>query len=218
MRLKNKGMQSTLYVDSRLRASGTEGDFHTELRGTLQLQDHGVRVDKLRLTNSFLTTDLGRHMYYKDGLGIQSFSIPEKAYTGATLAAALQAATGRSTSYAADTNAITKTITTGQEWLSDAQLKSYSTGFPAGATPENPKSLDQILGQSSSATGNLVWSFVSMAPYDYLFLRSRRLTVENSEDLNGRHDVIAMIPLTVGIGAVEESSTADGIYIRGCLQ
>ena len=102
MLLKNKGMQSTLYVDSRLRASGTEGDFHVELRGTLQLQDHGVRVDRLRLTNSFLTTDLGRHIYFKDGVGIQSFSIPEKAYTGATLAAALQAATGRSTSYAAD--------------------------------------------------------------------------------------------------------------------
>ena len=53
-----------------------------------------------------------------------------------------------------------------------------------------------------------------MAPYDYLFLRSRRLTVENSEDLNGRHDVIAMLPLTKGIGAVEESSTADGIYMK----
>jgi len=207
-------MQSVLFVDSRLRAGGSEGDFTIELRETLQLQDHGVRVDKLRVTNSFLTTDLGRHIYYKDGAGIQSFSIPEKAYTGTTLAAALQAATGRSTSYAADTNAITQTITTGQEWLSDAQLKAYSTGFPAGASAETPNSLNQILGKSSSATGNLVWLFVSMAPYDYLFLRSRRLTIDNSEDLNGRHDVIAMLPLTKGIGAVEESSTADGIYMK----
>ena len=205
---------SVLYVDSRLRAGGSEGDFTIELRETLQLQDHGVRIDKLRLTNSFLTTDSGRNIYYKDGAGIQSFSIPEKAYTGTTLAAALQAATGRSTSYAADTNAITQTVTTGQEWLSDAQLKAYSAGFPAGASADTPKSLNQILGKSSSATGNLVWSFVSMAPYDYLFLRSRRLTVENSEDLNGRHDVIAMLPLTKGIGAVEESSTADGIYMK----
>ena len=207
-------MQSVLYVDSRLRAAGTEGDFTIELRETLQMQDHGVRVDKLRVTNSFFTTDLGRHIYYKSGTGIQSFSIPEKAYTGTTLAAALQAATGRSTSYDADTNAITQTITTGQEWLSDAQLKTYSTGFPAGASPDNPKSLNQILGQGSSVTGNLVWSFVSMAPYDYLLLRSRSLTVENSEDLNGRHDVVAMLPLNKGIGAVEESSTPDGIYLK----
>ena len=207
-------MQSVLFIDSRLRTSGSEGDFTIELRETMQLQDHGVRVDKLRVTNSFLTTDLGRHIYFKDGVGIQSFSIPEKAYTGTTLAAALQAATGRSTSYAADTNSITQTITTGQEWLSDAQLKAYSTGFPAGASPEAPRSLNQILGQSSSTTGNLVFGFVSMAPYDYLFLRSRRLTVENSEDLNGRHDCLAMLPLAKGIGAVEESSTADGIYMK----
>ena len=69
-------MQSVLFIDSRLRAGGTEGDFAIELRETMQLQDHGVRVDKLRVTNSFLTTDLGRHVYYKDGVGIQSFSIP----------------------------------------------------------------------------------------------------------------------------------------------
>ena len=207
-------MQSTLYVDSRLRSGGSEGDFTVELRESLQLEDHGVRVDKLRVTNSFLTTDLGRDIYYKDGASIQSFSIPEKAYTGTTLAAALQAATGRSTSYDSDTNSITQTITTGQEWLSDAQLKAYASGFPTGASASAPLSLNQILGDSSSATGNIVWTFVSMAPYDYLFLRSRRLTVENSEDLNGRHDVLAVLPLVKGIGAVEQPSTADGIYMR----
>ncbi len=84
-------MQSVLYVDSRLRAGGTDSDFTVQLRETLQLQDQGVRVDKLRVTNSFMTTDLGRHINFKDGVGIQSFSIPEKAYTGTTLAAALQA-------------------------------------------------------------------------------------------------------------------------------
>ena len=208
-------MQSILYVDSRMRASGTEGDFTIELRETMQLQEHGVRVDKLRLTNSFLTTDLGRHIYYSDGAGgFQAFSIPEKAYTGTTLAAALQAATGRSTSYDSATNSITQTITAGQAWLSDAQLKAFTTGFPAGASATDPKSLNQILGQSSSVTGNLVWSFVTMAPYAYLFLRSRRLTVENSQDPNGRHDVLSMIVLSKGIGSVEQSSTADGVYMR----
>ena len=63
---KCKRMQSILYVDSTMRASGTEGDFSIELRETLQLNDHGVRVDKLRVTNSFLTTDLGRHIYFRD--------------------------------------------------------------------------------------------------------------------------------------------------------
>ena len=163
-------MQSVLYVDSRLRAGGTEGDFTIELREALHLLEHGVRVDKLRVTNSCLTTGLGRHIYYKDGASIQSFSIPEKAYTGTTLAAALQAATGRNSSYDSDTNSITQTITTCQEWLSDAQLKAYASGFPTGASASAPLSLNQILGGSSSVTGNLVWAFVSMAPYDYLFV------------------------------------------------
>lgn len=53
-----------------------------------------------------------------------------------------------------------------------------------------------------------------MAPYDYLFLRSRRLTVENSHDPKGRHDVLATIPLTQGVGKVEEGQSPDGIYYR----
>ena len=53
-----------------------------------------------------------------------------------------------------------------------------------------------------------------MAPYEYLFLRSRRLTIESCQDPDGRHDVIAMIPLTRGIGAVETGKTPDGVYMK----
>ena len=77
-----------------------------------------------------------------------------------------------------------------------------------------PQSLNQVLGDSSVVAGNLVWTFVKMATYDYLFLRSRRLTIENSEDPNGRHDVLLQIPLINGIGSVETNATADGIYLK----
>ena len=53
-----------------------------------------------------------------------------------------------------------------------------------------------------------------MAPYDYLFLRSRRLTVENSEGPSGRHDVLATMLLTKVIGTVETAATSDGIYMK----
>ena len=62
--------------------------------------------------------------------------------------------------------------------------------------------------------GALVWTFVKMAPLDYLFLRSRRLTLENCQDPMGRHDVLACIPLTKGIGALETSQTPDGVYMK----
>ena len=212
---KSKGMQSVLYVDSRMRSEGADSSFSIELRESLHLTEHGIRVDKFRITNSFLTTDLGKYLYYKDGAGgITSHAIPEQAYTGAQLAAAMQTATSRTTTYDPNTNAITQAVTTGQEWLSDAALKAYSSGFPAGASNTAPRSLGIVLGDSTTVGSNIVWAFVKMAPYDYLFLRSRRLTVASSQDPNGRHDVIACIPLTKGIGAVETANSPDGVYLK----
>jgi hypothetical protein len=46
-------MQSVIHVDSRARVSGTDSTFDIELRESLHLDDHGVRVDRLTLTNSF---------------------------------------------------------------------------------------------------------------------------------------------------------------------
>ena len=211
----SKEMQSVIYVDSRARTSGSDSNFEIELRESLHLSDHGVRLDSIRFTNSFLTTDLGRHVYYKDGAGGNSyFILGLQAYTGTQLAAALQSSTGRPTSYSDLTNTITQAVTTGQEWLSDAELATYSSGFPAGASASAPQSINQILGESrvNAITGDHEWHFVKMAPYDYAFLRSRRLTFENSHDPRGRHDVIATVPLTQGIGLVETGQTPDGVY------
>ncbi len=214
----SKEMQSVIYVDSRARTpGGSDSSFEIELRESLHLDDHGVRVDSIRFTNSFLTTDLGRHVYYKDGAGgLDVFALPQQAYTGTSLAAALQTVTGRTTTYSDLTNTITQHVTAGQEWLSDAELATYNSGFPAGANASAPRSINQVLGDSrlNAGTGHREWYFVKMAPYDYLFLRSRRLTVENSHDPHGRHDVLATIPLTQGVGKVEEGKSPDGIYYR----
>ena len=94
----------------------------------------------MQITNSFFTTDLGANIYYKNGATFHYYALPEQAYNGSTLAAAIQTATGRSTSYNPDTNAITQTITTGQEWLSDTELKTYTTGFLTDASPTAPLS------------------------------------------------------------------------------
>ena len=113
-----------LYVDSKMRMGGlSDNSFSIDLRESLHLSDHGVRVDKLRIANNFFTTGLGRRIYYKHGAGLQYYAIPEQAYTGAQLAAVPQTATGRTTTYDPDTNAITQSITAAQEWLSDGVLR-----------------------------------------------------------------------------------------------
>jgi hypothetical protein len=216
-------MQSVVYVDSRARSSGAnDSSFQIELRETLHLTDNGLRVDNLRLTNSFFTTDTGRYLYLKNGSGgIQYYALPEQAYTGAQLAAAMQLLTSRTTTYDPDANSITQDAVAGQEPLSDEELKAFSSGFPSGATPTAPLSINSVLGAdynfyvtTNPATYTIVWHWVSMAPFNYLFLRSRRLTVENSHDPNGRHDVICCIPLTKGIGSVETASSPDGVYLK----
>ena len=209
-------MQAIVNIDSRMRVRGvSDASFEIDLRESLPLADHGVRIDSLQITNCFFTTDLGTHIFYKNGASIQWFSVPARAYTGATLSAAIQAATGRTTSYDPDSNSITQTIVAGQECLSDTELKAYSAaGFPTGASPTAPLSLNSVLGDSSSVTGNQVWHFVKMSCYDYLFLRSRRRSVENSHDPNGRHDVLLKNMLVKGIGGMETASSPDGVYMR----
>ena len=110
-------MQVVLFVDSRARTGGSsDSPFSTGLRESLHLSDHEVRVDKMRSTNSLLTTELGKYFYYKDGSGLlQYYAVPEQAYTGALLDAIIQIASGRTTTYSDVTNTNSQTVTTGQE-------------------------------------------------------------------------------------------------------
>ena len=102
-------MTTTLYVDSRAAASGSHSDFQMTLRETSHIRPGArLRVDKVRFVDSFLTTDMGRYIYYNDGAGSLAYSaLPEQAYSGTRLAAQIQVATGRSTTYTESTNSLT---------------------------------------------------------------------------------------------------------------
>ena len=55
-----KGM-TTIYVDSRKRVAGSDSDFEVDLGESLHLQsDARLAVYKIRLADSFLSTDRGR--------------------------------------------------------------------------------------------------------------------------------------------------------------
>ena len=84
-----KGM-TTIYVDSRKRVAGSDSDFEVDLGQSLHLQsDARLAVYKIRLADSFLSTDRGRYLYWVDAaLGTLNWaSLPEGAYTGPRLAA-----------------------------------------------------------------------------------------------------------------------------------
>ena len=202
-----------IFVDSRMRTTGTDSDFEVDLRESVHLSNARLRVDKLTFTDSFLTTDAGSNLYFSDGAGgISHVSIPEGAYTGPTLAAAIQTATGRTTTYNSTTNGITHAIVPGQGWLSDKQLEAYSTGFPTGASAQDPKSLNAVLGDGEHGATTVTWQFVRMAPYNYVFLKSSKLRCVDHHGPRGTHDILCTVPLTGGVGTQVEASSPDGLY------
>ena len=75
-------------MDSRKRVAGSDSDFEVDLGESLHLQSDAA-VYKIRLADSFLSTDRGRYLYWVDAaLGTLNWAqLPEGAYTGPRLAA-----------------------------------------------------------------------------------------------------------------------------------
>jgi hypothetical protein len=180
-----------------------------------------LRVDKITFTDSFLTTDAGSYLYFSDGeSGITHVNIPEGAYTGASLASAIQQVTGRNTFYNGLVNSITHTLAASNKpWLSDGALERYTEGFPSGTSSSNPQSLNAVLGDGVNGSTQVVWNFVRMSPYNYLFLRSSRLRCVDHHGPRGTHDILCTIPILQGVGAAVEASTPIGVYyqLQGAL-
>ena len=187
---------AVVWIDSRCRALGaSDSDFEVSLRETVHMSNARLRIDGVSFTDSFLTTDAGSYLYFSNGAGgIASHPIPDGAYTGVSLAAAVQVATGRTTTYSALTNSITDALAASRPWLSDQSLEAYTGGgFPFGASRENPKSLNAVLGDGTNYATQVVWPWVRMAPYSCLFLRSSRL---RCVDHHGPHNILCVIAST----------------------
>ena len=132
-----KNMTQVIWVDSRQRTSGTHSDFEISLRETVHLSDARVRIDKLTFADSFYTTDLGANLYFAAPNNSFSYvSVPEGAYTGFTLAAAIKTATGRDCVYNVLTNSLVHVLQgTDRPWLSDAAIASRTERFPPAPVP-----------------------------------------------------------------------------------
>ncbi len=207
-------MTQVIWVASNQRVSGTDSDFEISLRETMHLSDARMRVDKLTFADSFYTTDLGANLYF--AAPDNSFShvtVPEGAYTGFTLAAAIKAVTGRDCVYNVLTNSMTHVLQSADRpWLSDAQIGSRTGTFPAGASAGNVRSLNEILGEGIVSGIFVTWPWIRVAPYDVLYLRSSRLRCENHHGPRGMHDIVCSVPLTQGVGSQVEAHSPVGVY------
>ena len=139
---------TTIYVDSRKRVAGSDSDFEVDLGESLHLQSNArLAVYKIRLADSFLSTDRGRYLYWVDAaLGTLNWALlPEGAYTGPRLAAWVSSNFATAT-YSETTNSLSVAYDGKRLILNDLELRQQfpdAADYPAApaASPTKPFSV-----------------------------------------------------------------------------
>ena len=210
-----KGM-TTIYVDSRKRVAGSDSDFEVDLGESLHLQsDARLAVYKIRIADSFLSTDRGRYLYWVDAaLGTLNWALlPEGAYTGSNFATATYSETTNSLSVAHDGNRLILNDLELQQQFPD--VVDYPTS--PDASPSKPFSIDHMLGPSFVSGGQQVFEFVRMNCYNEVYLRCPQLANASRVLGNLGDDILSKITLKSGVGTIVETGSDDGHFmaVRG---
>ena len=173
---------TTIYVDSRKRVAGSDSDFEVDLGESLHLQsDARLAVYKIRLADSFLSTDRGHYLYWVDAaLGTLNWALlPEGAYTGARLAAWISSNFATAT-YSETTNSLSVAYDGNRLILNDLELRQQfpdAADYPSAppASPAKPFSVDHMLGPSFVSGGQQIFEFVRMMAHNEVYLRCAQL-------------------------------------------
>ena len=206
---------TTIYVDSRKKVAGSDSDFEVDLGESLHLQsDARLAVYKIRLADSFLSTDRGRYLYWVDAaLGTLNWALlPEGAYTGARLAAWISSNFATAT-YSETTNSLSVAYDGNRLILNDLELRQQ---FPDAADyrpplPPSPSTY-HMLGPSFVSGGQQIFEFVRMMAHNEVYLRCAQLA-NASRMLGNLGDNISKITLKSGVGTIVETGLDDGHFM-----
>ena len=211
---------TTIYVDSRKRVAGSDSDFEVDLGESLHLQsDARLAVYKIRLADSFLSTDRGRYLYWVDAaLGTLNWALlPEGAYTGARLAAWISSNFATAT-YSETTNSLSVAYDGNRLILNDLELRQQfpdAADYPAAppASPAKPFSVDHMLGPSFVSGGQQIFEFVRMMAHNEVYLRCAQLANASRVLGNLGDDILSKITLKSGVGTIVETGSDDGHFM-----
>ena len=201
-----KKRMTTIYVDSRKRVAGSDSDFEVDLGEPLHLQsDARLAVYKIRLADSFLSTDRGRYLYWVDAaLGTLNWALlPEGAYTGSRLAAWISS-NFATAAYSETTNSLSVAYDGNRLILNDLELQQQfpnAVDYPTSpaASPSKPFSIDHMLGPSFVSGGQQVFEFVRMNCYNEVYLRCPQLANASRVLGNLGDDILSKITLKSGV-------------------
>ena len=224
------------YLSSKNAITGNSSNFEVPLTSTLSVPEGGrFRVDQLRLGVAFmLVNENNRNLYFLEGFGLRVAHLEIGQYTSeslaATLAFVMNAAVGmlgRVTcqySLVSASTVLTYTPPASNPALSfslltDVELQqNWATrrSLP-NADLRNPKSFTTVLGGYTNVlSGNtsvLTFRFISMQPYDVLYLCSKRLGSTSIQGPRGSSDTLMQIVINQPFGGVQEAAMPLDIWV-----
>ena len=199
-----------VWIDSRARVSGTPENFCSQLLNGLRGTDvSAVRVDQVRLTNSFRTVEnSNRHVYVKVN-GVMRYAVLELGFFSATeLAAHLSLRTGLNWEYISWSNSLRCSRETGQfHIMTDAELAMESpwTG-PAGTTASQLRSFNDVLRNPHGAVvenGTFTTLYLNCSRYDTVYLTCSEFSSRKVHGpTHGRHNILCRIDVNTPLGTV----------------
>ncbi|CAE7856763.1 unnamed protein product, partial [Symbiodinium microadriaticum] len=219
---RKKNSMTTIWVDSRKRVAGTDSDFEFDVGESVHLQGSAkLGVFKIRVADTFLSTDRGTYLYWRDtALGTLNWA-QQGAYTGVRLATWVSSNFAAAT-YVESRNELEVAYDGNRLILNDQELRAQFPGsgsYPSGATPARPLSINHLLGPSfiNEAGNQHVFTFVQMQPYSEIYLR--RSSLANAAETVGPlgHDIIAKIVCRQGVGHIMEADNHENhmMNLRG---
>ena len=220
-------MTTFVYIHSKDRCpGGSPSDFSVTLPQSLVLDTHcKMRVDSVRIPNTYYTIDeRNKYIYFgRQGWPDQYSELPVGYYNATQLGTILTTALGlggMGSTYDATRNTLQIDYSPGgvRTWwtlYTDEEVALMPGLWPPGVSGSNVRSCNDILkNDPDPLTSSWLNShksyrinFLAVSPYDYVFLRSRRLGSRHALSIRGGHDVLAMIPINAAFGEILEGGT-----------
>ena len=203
-----KKRMTTIYVDSRKRVAGSDSDFEVDLGESLHLQsDARLTVFKIRLADSFLSTDRGRYLYWVDAaLGTLNWaSLPEGAYTGPRLALQL----------------CHRYLQRDHQQPERCLRRQQAHPERPGAAPAIsrcgglPRRAARLSRQALQRGPQQVFEFVKMMAHNEVYLRCAQLANASRVLGNLGDDVLSKITLKSGVGTIVETGSTGTSWLSG---
>ena len=231
------------YLSSKHISSGTNSDFTVTLNRTLSVAEGArFRIDQLRLGVAFMLVNPdNRYIFFQEGPHVSIAILELGQYDSQTLATTLGfvldvIARGNVVarySTISGSTAITYTPpASNPTWafavLTDAQisqlhptvLQQALAVLPVAlrtSTSSNPQSFNGVLGDSTAERVDgatvLTFRFISMQPYDTLFLCSHKLGNGSIQGPRGNCTTLMQIVVNTPFGGVQEASMPVNVWI-----